>query len=109
MGYIKHHAIVVVAWDHEAAIAACFKAKELEMCTSDVSVSQTNGYFSFMILPDGSKEGWERSKEGDAQRTAYIEWLRTQSGLDWAEVVLDVDGDRAFVARHKWKKGVDDV
>jgi hypothetical protein len=92
MGYIKHHVIVVVAWEQEDAIHAGAKAQELGLDITSVVPSRANGYTSFMVVPDA----------GDAKRIAYVEWLRTQRGLDWAEVELDVDGDAARLPHHKW-------
>jgi hypothetical protein len=102
MGYIKHHVIVVVAWEQEDAIHAGAKAQELGLDITSVVPSRANGYTSFMVVPDGSKEWWPTSDAGDAKRIAYVEWLRTQRGLDWAEVELDVDGDAARLPHHKW-------
>jgi hypothetical protein len=36
----------------------------------------TNGDASFAFLPDGSKEGWDTSDEGDAHRAAFIALCR---------------------------------
>lgn len=36
-------------------------------------LSPTNGYTWFLMLPDGSKEGWEISQEGEYYRAAFAE------------------------------------
>lgn len=100
---MRHHAIVVTSWDHERttklrdeilAIADQHRREPLDgPCTilvSEVVGSLTNGYSSFFIGPDGSKEGWDTSNLGDEFREAVIEYLRNAhaDGLysDWAEV-----------------------
>ena len=107
MGYMRHHAIVVTSWVDEDAITsirATFedvhtRAKSIFQWVSEISPATTNGYRSFFIPPDGSKEGWDRSDEGDRQRDAfirYIDGLRYGDGstpFDWVEVQFaDDDG-----------------
>ena len=42
---------------------------------------------TFMIVPDGSKEGWDLSDEFDNRRKEYIQWLKKNpSGIDWVHV-----------------------
>lgn len=102
MGYIRHHAIVVVGWDADRVQKAHAKAIELEMQATDVVVSHTNAYYSFMVAPDGSKEGWPESDAGDIRRDAFVAWMKDEARLwvEWAEVELDVDGDSARLTRH---------
>lgn len=99
MGYMRHHAIVVTSWKTELLEQAHAKAVELGMSVSDVTSEGVNGYRSFLIAPDGSKEGWDKSERGDEQRAALIEWLDDQryedrsTALDWV-VVQFGDGDQ---------------
>lgn len=104
MGYMRHHAIVVTSWDVELLTAAHAKAVELGdrhpnslfetrlFAVTEITPDGINGYRSFLVAPDGSKEGWEASEAGDAARAALIEWLNEQryedrsSSLDWVEV-----------------------
>ncbi len=107
MGYIKHHAIVVVGWE-EKTDAAHAKAIEFGNTVSAVIAAPTNGYRTFLIAPDGSKEGWDNSDRGDAARTAFIEWAtawRYAAYVSWAEVVIGEDDDDAYVSRHAWEDG----
>lgn len=94
MGYTIHHAIIVTSWDDQAILAAHDKAVEIfpdDQVTS-VTDAAMNGYRSFLVGPDGSKEGWEESEEGNENREEYIEWLDSQkyddgsSLLDWVEL-----------------------
>lgn len=74
MGYIRHDAIVVTAYRKDHAIAARATAFEFGLAVSDLVESPMNGYVSFLIAPDGSKEGWKDSDDGDAKRTLWLAW-----------------------------------
>jgi hypothetical protein len=41
-----------------------------------------NSTRSFLVAPDGSKEGWEESDKGDQRREEFVEWLRGQAYND---------------------------
>ncbi|ATN88863.1 hypothetical protein [Acinetobacter baumannii] len=92
MGYMRHHAIVVTSWDQKLLAEAHAKAVELGACVSPLVNGHINMYQSFLVAPDGSKEGWDTSDEGDAQRAALVEWLDAQrydddsTCLSWVEV-----------------------
>jgi len=91
---MAHHAIVVVSWNLQDIARARDEAKSVGMAVSDIVVSQMNGERSFMVAPDGSKEGWTESDDGDAQRDRFIAWLNGQrhsdgsTNLRWAEIVM---------------------
>jgi len=113
VGYIRHHAIIITGtrWPkgfvvdalnteiddaHRAALeAGC------EQVTPIVGPA-VNYTFSFLVAPDGSKEFWDTSDEGDEARAKFIAWLRANNHFDWAEVVLGCEDDEAFVAQHAW-------
>lgn len=80
MGYMRHHAIVVTS-DIEKLIAEAHeKAKEIfGDGASEVIKDNINGYISFFIAPDGSKEGWEPSQEGNQNRKAFVKWINAQA------------------------------
>jgi hypothetical protein len=92
MGYMRHHAIVVTNCYGDWIVRAHDKATEIFPVVSPVLGSEINGYFSFFVPPDGSKEGWAESDVGDARRERFIAWLESLryddggSPLDWAEV-----------------------
>lgn len=92
MGYVRHHAIVVTSWDFVLLERARVCAVELGMTVTEIKRSTVNSYCSFLIAPDGSKEGWDASDEGDQQRAAFVLWLDDQryedgsTSLDWVEV-----------------------
>lgn len=105
MGWIRHHGIVVTCWNEDALNVALTKAIEVfgHEQVSEAVLSPSNGYRSFLVAPDGSKEGWPESAAGDAARGKYIAWLGEQayedgsSALEWLEYEHDVDNKRARI------------
>ena len=86
MGYIRHNAIIVTGWNEkEMQEAKMLLEKNTDLSASDIVESGINGYKSFMIAPDGSKEGWEASDKGDSDRELYIQYLG-RTGLDYVEI-----------------------
>jgi hypothetical protein len=92
MGYMRHHTIVVTSWDEKKLQVAHDKAVELfhkvpidinrgntQSLVSPIVNGVVNGYGSFFIAPDGSKEGWEDSDNGDKAREAFINYCREQA------------------------------
>ncbi len=77
MGYINHHAIVATSWDEKYLAEAHKKALEIfgETCT-EIVISPVNRYATFFVAPDGSKEGWESSNEGNERRDEFDNWLK---------------------------------
>lgn len=112
MGRIAHHAIVVTTWKPELLVEAHRKAEEFGCAVSSIVVSPINGYRSFLVAPDGSKEGWSDSDRGDEQRDKFIAWMNSKAyddgsnALRWAEVFYGEDvlyrKDGAKVTRHGW-------
>ena len=89
MGWIRHHAIVVTGGDYDDSVAKAHE-KAVELCealVSPVLESKINGYLSFFVAPDGSKEGWEESDKGDEARASFKAWLRgSGSYVRWVEI-----------------------
>lgn len=89
MGYIRHDAIIVTSWNAEYLHAAAEKAKEIGLQIVGPSKPAMNGTTTFLVCPDGSKEGWEESDAGDAKRAAFLNYLNGQryednsSSLSW--------------------------
>jgi hypothetical protein len=83
MGYMRHHAIVVTGGDWgalnivsaHAEIQAIGDTYERGALVSPLGPPTTNAYRSFMVGPDGSKEGWTESHIGDALRRETIQYL----------------------------------
>jgi len=92
MGTINHNAIVVTSWDPKLIRRARREAGRIFPWVSPVSPQVVNGYSSFFIPPDGSKEGWVASNEGDSRRAEFIKWMNAQaydcgsSALEWIDV-----------------------
>ena len=92
MGYIVHHTISVTSM-HAALISEARSfAIGLGAQVSELVHSQLNGFYTFVIAPDGSKEGWEDSDAGDERRGVIKTWLRARVGLAWFEVAHPEDG-----------------
>ncbi len=103
MGYIRHHAIVVTG-QHERISEARQAAVDAGCrLVSEVIGPGINATSSFLVAPDGSKEGWRDSDEGDAARERFIEWLRGQYRFAWAEIVLCGEDAEALIERHAWQ------
>lgn len=107
MGYMRHHAIVVTSWKKELIQEAHDKAKEIFNGTAtEILQSTMNGYLSFFIATDGSKEGWNDSNLGDLRRKRFINWCKKQvhedgsSSLNWAELFYGDDEDKARIVNH---------
>lgn len=116
MGWIKHHGIVVTSWDKAAIDRAHTQAKAMFPPDSVTNIAKAplNGYSSFLVAPDGSKEGWADSDLGDARRVQFVRWLNEQayedgsSVLHWVEYEHDSDNKKARVVQFTSGKSGDD-
>lgn len=100
---MHHDAILVIAWDEENAEKAHSKAMEIfnvedkpfdinfQRLVSPLVQSVTNGYYSFFIAPDGSKEGWDTSDKGDKVRDKFEEWLKKFGKCRWVHINFPED------------------
>src|ERR1035441_1015602 len=89
MGYMRHHAILVTGFGEQVVVAHGVAQALFENTRAPVSPLTdecVNGYRSFVVHPDGSKEGWEESDAGDKARNQFIDWLRVANWCSWAEV-----------------------
>ena len=141
MGYERHHAIIVTGVDTPAIEAAWQEARSLFehyrpadwregdetafLCrVSDMVDSGLNGFDSFFIPPDGSKEGWQHSNDGDDARERFLVYLRQQayengsSELHWVCVQygddslitkIVADSDEQLRARRNRQQATDDA
>lgn len=82
MGYMVHHGIIVTCSDKKRARAVCKQAKEIFGETFKAVESAINSYYTILIPPDGSKDGWSESEAGNVCRESFIEWLRQQKHED---------------------------
>lgn len=106
MGYMRHHALVITSWHEDLPK---IHARAVELCAHLVSPivrGSCNGYASFFIAPDGSKEGWDISDDGDDNRSTLIselEAMRYEDGsspIDWVEVQFGDDERITKVTKH---------
>lgn len=74
---MRHDTIVVTSWQEKGVKAAHDVAMRLlPTLTSPVVQASANGYSSFFIAPDGSKEGWEMSIQADVLWEDFRCWAR---------------------------------
>jgi hypothetical protein len=93
MGYIRHHAMVVTDGGYGEDINEAHKFATLcELNPTPIMHSPSNGYRSFFIPSDGSKEGWEQSHAGDENRARFKKFMRKRLPyIDWAEIAYGGD------------------
>src|SRR5215831_12078344 len=83
MGYIAHDAVIVTVSDYVyreemdprpklEAFRASLPDEWRPLVIGPVH-SLTNGYDTYVFLPDGSKEGWDTSDEGDRYRARFLD------------------------------------
>lgn len=98
MGYIAHHAMIVTSYDVDLIEKAHTYAESLGLWPSEIFRSQVNLYYTFLIPPDGSKEGWPASDDGNDRRERMREFLKADSSMEWVEVRYGGDEpDRASI------------
>ena len=97
MGYIKHHAIIVTSWNEDHLKIAHKKAIDFGLHTTKYERHRANEGFTFLVLPDGSKEYWELSDLGDQKRKNWVDWVKkSELYIDW--VVVSYGGDDPHLA-----------
>lgn len=108
MGYMRHHSIAVTSWKDDAI--KDLREKALEIFSNDmvteIMESNINGYHTFFISPDGSKERWPESKYNDVNRGMFMECLnltRDKSGyssIDYCEFFYGDDEGESKIVNH---------
>ncbi len=86
MSTYQHHAIIVTSMFDDEIEAAHHKAKAVCLIVTDIHSGVSNGWRSFAVLPDGSKENWGPSDEFDRRRQHFLTWLEEQACVHYAEV-----------------------
>lgn len=117
MGYMKHHTIIITGSDYPESkklikkVHRMSKNKAIDyMGTSKIVspliYSPINGYISFFIAPDGSKEGWVVSDIGDNMRDNIIDFIDSlkyedgSSCIRYTEVFYGDEDGESKVERH---------
>jgi hypothetical protein len=103
MGTINHNAIIAVTCDSN--LADNFQKWVNTLLQQDLIIkagSWENGYQTFVVVPDGSKEGGLESNNGDTLRNKVIERLKKDnyedgsSPWDWIEVGFGEYGQKVL-------------
>jgi hypothetical protein len=96
MGWIRHHGIVVTGDTDNDRLAKAHKlAKSI---FPEIVPGTVNCSGSFLIPPDGSKEGWAHSDEGDARRDLFVKGM-ADNRCSWIEYDHDIDNATARIVR----------
>lgn len=98
MGYLRHECIVVngdmsadVLKAHECA-SAIFNRHGIGGLVGGLTHHAINGGAAFLIAPDGSKEGWTESENGQKARDRFMEFLRSDHVcVNWALILIGGD------------------
>lgn len=78
MEKILHHAIIVTSNYPDLIREAHIKACEIFKDITEITEIAQNGYSSFLVTPDGSKEGWSLSDLGNRGREIFKIWLESK-------------------------------
>jgi hypothetical protein len=116
MRNIKHHAIIVTSNDKaqiELVRKRCIELYNQFMefnngkaLVGNLTLGVINNFYSFMIAPDGSKEGYDTSDDGDLVRKKicnFIDSLKSPEGynaVNYVEVYFGSDDGTANVLQH---------
>jgi hypothetical protein len=104
MGYIKHHSIIVTSpfkTDIETAhnvAKSIFKESSydpynnIDNLITGIFEGIVNSCYTFFIVPDGSKEGWNLSDQCDEARNKFLTWMHgNDTGCDYIEIEFGGD------------------
>jgi hypothetical protein len=70
MGYFRHHVIIVTSPAETLAPYIPWPSRFRRRCERLID-SRANGYRSFLVAQDGSKEGWDASVVCDRRRAVH--------------------------------------
>jgi len=115
MRNIQHHVLIITCNDRNTLELIRQKAAELfktymeassgSKLLTEIKESLINNYFTFFIIPDGSKEGYDASDDGDIIRQKLIEHLKTviaatEFHLSYAELAFGGDDGKAAIINY---------
>jgi hypothetical protein len=97
MGIIQHHTIIVTGIDYQETPVKDNHnlAKNIFSQVSEIMESDWNGYTTFVIPPDGSKEGWAPSDDGDIKRKEFLSKCN-RNGCDVIEISYGELGNEIY-------------
>ena len=117
MGYMRHHAIVITGpkksyhpefedlADVHRRILTIAAQEGFAFLVSGIIEAATNGLGSILIAPDGSKESWQESDNGNRLRDRIIAFLETlryednSTSFDYVEVQFGDDECETKICR----------
>jgi len=111
MSYIVHNNIVVTCNDYAADKFSKVHKAAIESFGSLVSPiikTELNGYLSFFIATDGSKEGWPEAALAEKKRIAFCDYIDTfayedgSTPIDYVDIAYGENpsgGHQAYIAR----------
>ena len=101
MKNIQHHAIIVTSNDKESLglvrneVLRLYKsnmeAKNSSQLVGPIIDSLINKFCSFLIAPDGSKEGYDASEDGNRIRKKIVEFLNSIAEADGSNTIKFVE------------------
>jgi hypothetical protein len=116
MRNIVHHAIVITSNEKDKIELVRNKAFELyglhmetkngKALVGPLTIGLINNFYTFLICPDGSKEGYDTSDDGDIVRNkicSFIESLQETTGtnpVNYVEVSYGADDGTAKIINH---------
>ncbi|MCZ6655585.1 MAG: hypothetical protein O7D91_21460 [Planctomycetota bacterium] len=108
MGIINHNAVIAVtSMSHIAhEMHVWIRQQNPEDCFA-LSPAQVNDTTSFILWPDGSKEGWQESDDGDDLRSKFIRRIAEDDYSDgsspwaWVEVGFGEYGQEVLAGNCK--------
>lgn len=105
MGFIRHHAMIVTDWDTDRIQDLHRFATLCNLNPTPIMDSPYNGFRTFFIPPDGSKEGWQHSHDGDEERRRFKQFIRKRHPYcDWTEISYGGDDGHSQVEDDCTKK-----
>lgn len=100
MGIINHDCVIATSWDNSSVLELDRLAKAANIGPLVITERNQFGDQTVMLPPDGSKEGWPDSGEGDNMRDAFVKLIKTfdyedgSNPFKWVEVSFGEQGQK---------------
>ena len=107
MGVMNHDCVIATTSDSDAVAALINAAEQMGIKPLVITPVNQFGYRTVMLPPDGSKEGWEDSNNGDRMREAFIALIGSFNYSDgsnpfsWVEVSFGERGQKITQGNNK--------
>ena len=105
MGEINHNCVIATTWQDELVDKFEHWVRQFDIEWQRqfaITGSRSNGYSTIVLTPDGSKEGWITSDQGDQLRADFIDFLESHAYDDgsspfaWVEVGYGERGQKVL-------------